>query len=713
MAFLGQEEQIREFQDRFKYLYAVVFMSFAILTCRLVYLQVLMGDKMRKSSEENRIKRVRINAPRGMIFDRNRTLLIDNRPAFDLEIIPQFLKGYKQSHQVIALLAKLIKMRESEILAVLDKAKSQQAYIPVKIKTDLTRDEVALIESWKIDMPGVEVRQEIKRTNIYEEIASHLLGYIGEINATELPAIKKKGGRYQLGDRIGKFGLEQRLENFLRGLDGEEIKEVDAFGREKLAKGHGRVLGANPVREAIPGHNLILTIDQDLQVVADKAFGEKVGGVVAIDPRSGEILAMISRPSFDPTEFSRGISPSVWNKLLSNPNRPLTDKTIQDHYMPGSTFKILTAIAGLEEKVIDETTTFHCSGNLKVGNRTYHCWQKRGHGKLNVISGIAQSCDVFFWKLALKLKSVDDIAKWATHFGLGRKTGILLAREVPGLIPTEKWKQEKLNQVWNTGETLSVAIGQSFVLVTALQLVNAYAAFGNGGTIYKPFLVKSIESYEGKVFQEFRPEIIGKSEISEKTRQLIRQGLWGVVNSPQGTAYRQRMPGMDFAGKTGTVQTVRLSAEKLYEQKCHSWKFQDRYHALFAGFAPAQDPVIAVAVIGEHACHGSTAAAPIARAIIKKYLQKYFPELYENKVLAARLKTQGLSLYDPPDLKKAEEEPEDVSQEIQSGLTPKHDSDKTPGSPITSSVIPEDGKDQEDENTTVINLQNVKNKKAE
>ncbi|MGK5083348.1 penicillin-binding protein 2 [Bdellovibrionota bacterium FG-1] len=642
MAFLGQEEQIREFQDRFRYLYAIVFLCLGLLMSRLVYLQVLRGDQMRHYSEENRIKRVKVAAPRGMIFDRNRKLLIDNRPAFDLEVIPQYLKESHQQDTVIKMIAKLIQIQEDDIQDILDKASSQPSFMPVKIKTDLSRDEVAAIESWKIAMPGVEVRQEIKRTNVFGEIGAHLLGYIGEVNSAELPIHNKHNpGRYKVGDSLGKFGLEQKQEEYLRGIDGEEIKEVDALGRIKLDKSKGRVLDSTPGRVAVPGKNLILTIDQDLQLAAMKAFGDKIGSMVAIDPRNGEVLAMLSRPAFDPTEFSRGIPAAIWNKLLNNSNRPLSDKTIQDHYPPGSAFKPVTAIAGLQEGVIDEHTTFHCTGSLRVGNRIYHCHKKGGHGTVNVVSAITESCDVFFYHVAQKLKSVDDLAKWAMHLGLGRKTGITLAREVPGLIPTEEWKEKRFHQPWNGGETVNVAIGQGYVLTTAIQLANLYAAIGNGGSLYRPFIVKQIESYEGQIIREFQPESLDRTILNPKTVELVRQGLWGVINSPHGTAYSQRLPGMDFVGKTGTAQVIRFAADKVMGLKCESLKFQDRHHALFVGFAPAKDPLIAVAVIAEHGCHGGVNAAPIARAVIKTYLEKTFPDIYGEKAIAARLKAAG------------------------------------------------------------------------
>jgi penicillin-binding protein 2 len=660
MAFLGQEEQIREFQDRFRYIYAAVFLALGLLLSRMVFLQVLKGDQMRRYSEENRIKRVKVVAPRGMIFDRNRKMLIDNRPAFDLEITPQYLRESKQTTEVIALLSKLIHMTGDAIQDELDKGQYQPAFLPVKIKTDLTRDEVAAVESWKIEMPGVEVREEIRRTNIYSDIAAHLLGYIGEVNATELPILNKNGVKYKLGDDIGKFGLEQKMEDTLRGVDGEDIKEVDALGRIKLERGKGRVLSSSATRPALPGKNLILTIDQDLQLAATQAFGDKIGAMVAIDPRSGEILAMLSRPSFDPTEFSRGIPASIWTQLLNNENHPLRDKTIQDHYPPGSTFKPFTAIAALQEGLIDEKTTLHCAGSLRFGNRVYHCAKRAGHGDLNVVSAITQSCDVFFYRLAQKFKSVDDIAKWAMHFGLGKKTGVSLSREIPGLIPTEEWKKKRLGQEWNEGETLSVAIGQSYTLVTALQLANAYAAIGNGGTLYKPYLVKSVESYEGQVLEEFHPEIMDKAPLTGKTLELVKEGLWGVVNSPHGTATNIRLPGMDMAGKTGTAQVVNISGDKIY-QSCFNMKFRDRHNGVFVGFAPVNDPKIAVAVVAEHTCHGNTGAGPIAQAVVKTYLQKYEPALYGDKAIADRLKDEKLQRPVMVKAKEPETDDEDVT----------------------------------------------------
>lgn len=663
MSFLGQEEQVRELQDRFRYVTPILFLGLGLLASRLVLLQVIRGDTMRKAAEENRIKRVEIPAPRGMIFDRNGTLLVDNRPAFDLEIIPQYLKESGQTKEVIHKISELINMPEDEIHKKLEKAKYQPTFMPIKIKTDLDRDEVAKLETWKIAMPGVSVEMEIKRTNVFGDIASHLLGYIGEVTGTDLPALSKKRHPYKLGDSIGKFGIEKELEDELRGLDGENLVEVDALGRRIRDAKQGRVLAKGKETPAVPGHNMTLTIDQDLQLAAAKAFGNKAGGLVAINPKTGEILAMVSRPSFDPTEFSRGVSAALWKSLLDNENRPLRDKNIQDHYAPGSTFKALTAIAGLEDGVINEQTHFHCPGAIRVGNRIYHCHKKQGHGDMNVVTALTQSCDVFFFRVAQKLKSVDDLSKWAFRLGLGAKTGIPLAREVPGLIPTEGWKQTRFHQPWNVGETLSVAIGQSFVLTSPIQLANLYATIANGGTLYRPYFVKSVQNVDGHVMKNFSPQVIAKTQLHPKTVELLRRGLLGVVNQPTGTAFSQRIPGVDFAGKTGTSQVIRIAADKIY-QKCENLKYRQRHHALFAGFAPAEDPVIAVGVVAEHACHGASGAAPVARAVIKAYLEKYWPDIYGEKNLAARIKAKGEPLHLPA--RGTAEDEEDVVPDLPS-----------------------------------------------
>ncbi len=644
MSFLGQDEQIREFQFRFKYLYFALVSAFILLISRIWYLQIISGDTFRRYSEENRIKSVKIKSPRGMIFDRNKKLIIDNRPAYDLEITPEELYSNKEWKTTIERLAKILNMKSDEILDILDAAKGQPRFLPIKIKQDLSKEELAVIESHKLDLPGANIQVDIKRTNLYQDLASHLMGYIGEVNPTELPRLNKIIGQdgilYKMGDVTGKSGLEARWESTLRGIDGEDYMEVDAFGHRRKAS--ESIAGELKDKQSIPGKNIILTIDQDLQVAALEAFkklfgDKKIGAVIALNPKTGEILASVSQPSFDPTEFSRGISSQRWNELLNNEFHPLRDKTIQDHYSPGSTFKAITAIAGLEEGAIDINSTVSCTGGYKFGNRTYGCWKKTGHGTVNVVQALAQSCDVFFYKLGQKI-GIDMIAKYAKMLGLGTKTGINLAHEEVGLVPTEAWKKQRFNQEWNPGETLSNAIGQSYMLTTPLQLANAYAAIGSGA-LYRPHVVKYIESVDGRILKEYQPEHITKVTLSKKTLDIVHQGLFNVVNDPHGTTYSNRIPGLDVAGKTGTTQVIGLPQGKGKNIKCENMPFIQRDNGLFAAFAPADDPVIAVAVVTEHSCHGATGAAPIAMQIIKAYLQKANPQKYGEEVLKAAKST--------------------------------------------------------------------------
>lgn len=626
MSFLGQEAELREYQDRFRFVFPILAIAAGLIFFRLAFLQIFNGDRMRQIAEENRIKRVRIPAPRGMIFDRNRTLLIDNRPSFDLEVIPQYLRESGQLKEILERLAKVVNLPVDEIERRYEKSKIQANFLPLKLKTDLTRDEVALVESNRIGMPGVGVEMEIKRTNLFEEVAAHLLGYIGQVDTGELAQISKTGKQYSLGENIGKFGIEKQLEDLLRGKDGHEVIEVDALGRRLMERTPQSLARRTEGQPSAPGRNLVLTIDQDLQLAAIRALGPKVGAVVALDPNSGEVLAMVSKPSFNPTEFSRGVSAAVWQKLLNDENRPLRDKTTQDHYSPGSTFKVVTAIAGLQEGVISPTSTFFCPGNIKVGNRIYHCHKKSGHGDVNVVGALTQSCDVFFYRVSQKLKSVNDIARWATHLGLGTRTGIQLPREVSGLIPTEEWKLEKYGQAWIPGETLHVAIGQGYVLSSVLQLANLYSVLVNGGIVYRPHYLKRVETHDGKIVRDIHPEVMERTGVDEANLKLVREGLRGVINNPHGTAYHQRIPGFEFAGKTGTSQVIRIAADKIYS-RCENMRYNQRNHGLFVGYAPADKPQIVVSVLAEHSCHGSTGAAPVAREVILTFMKKYYPDL--------------------------------------------------------------------------------------
>jgi penicillin-binding protein 2 len=435
-----------------------------------------------------------------------------------------------------------------------------------------------------------------------------MIGYLGEINLEELG--ERRWADYQSGDEIGKRGFEKLYEGELRGEKGTMYMEVDAHGFEqRQLKG----------KEPLPGMDLQLTIDLDLQLEAEKAMTGKAGAVVAMDVQSGRILAFASAPPVHLEDFVGGISKKNWQALLNNIKRPLVHKTIQGQYPPGSTYKIVTALAGLSKGVINPKTVFYCSGSMGFGNRRYGCWKEGGHGPVSLHRALAESCDVYFYKVGLKV-GVDSLAEYANRMGLGHKTGIDFEYEKSGLIPTAAWKKLAKGVSWQEGETLSISIGQGFNLVTPLQISQMTTALANGGILYKPFLVEKIFDPEGKLIKEFEPMVDVELIGMEKYLTLIRDGLIGAVNDRHGTGKEARLKDITVAGKTGTAQVVKMEKFKEFAEEDVPYKYRD--HAWFTSFAPAENPEIAVTVLVEHGGHGGSAAAPIAKKILAQYFAK-------------------------------------------------------------------------------------------
>jgi penicillin-binding protein 2 len=410
-----------------------------------------------------------------------------------------------------------------------------------------------------------------------------------------------------MGDLIGKYGVEQKWEPFLKGIDGGRQVEVDALGRE--IKVMRRV-------ESHPGNNAFLTIDLDLQMTCENLLRGKEGVIVAMNPQNGKILAMASHPPFDPSLFAGGINRDDWENLIQNPFHPLQNRAIQGQYAPGSTFKIITAAAGLQEGVISPQETLFCGGSYRFGNRTYRCWKKGGHGHVKLHRALVESCDVFFYQVGQRL-GIDTLARYARGFGLGKQTGISLNDEKPGLIPTSAWKKKAYGEAWYGGETLSCAIGQGFILVTPLQLVNVISAIANRGILYRPQIVERIERTNGKVAKSYSPVSTGKIPFSWENLMIIGEGLYGVVNELRGTGRVARIRGVTIAGKTGTAQVIRLR-EDMTEEEETPYEYRD--HAWFVAYAPVEDPLISVVVLVEHGGHGASAAAPLAKKVMEKYL---------------------------------------------------------------------------------------------
>ena len=571
--------------ERISVISYIIFAVFLLLIMRLWQLQVLQGNEYRKLSEANRLRIVSIPSPRGIIFDRNSLPLVKNSPYYYASIIP----GESDTNKV-NLLSKILNISAHEIHEKINKNKLSP-FVPIKLKQGLSIDEIAYIEARKSDFPGLIIEMEVNREYLYGEVASHLIGYLGKLSPSQArePAFMD----ITPDTFIGQWGIEKLLDGSLRGTPGKRVIEVDALGREI------RLLQEKP---PIKGKDITLSIDIILQEEAEKAFGDKAGALVAMQPDSGEVLGMISKPSFDPNLFTRGISHDKWTAITMDKKNPMLNRALQSQYPPGSTFKIVTAIAGLEQGVITPETTVDCRGGIQYGSWRFGCWRKHGHGIVSLHRALVESCDVYFYEVGKRL-GIDRIYDYATNLGLGKKTGIELGKERDGLIPNSKWKLEKKKMPWFLGETFNAAIGQGYVSVTPLQLALMTSTVVNGGNLMKPTLLKGAS-----------PTITGRIQIKPGTIALVKKGLSGVVNESSGTGWAARSAITTIAGKTGTAQVISLKSAEKYSSE----KYRD--HAWFVAFAPIEKPEIALAVFVEHGGHGGGAAAPIAKRAIDTYM---------------------------------------------------------------------------------------------
>jgi penicillin-binding protein 2 len=599
-------QRMEDFKGIYKYLILFVGLAFLFIFVRLWSLQVIKGNELRRLSENNCIRLRENPADRGMLLDRKGHILAHNRPSFEVYLVPEDLKA---NPEVLMKVRELLNMTQEEVEEKVKAQKRRSPFKPVKIKSDIDWNELALLESNRVHLPGLIVDVRPRRAYDYGELASHLIGYLGEVDENELKQFKE--APYRMGALIGKYGIEYRWENDLRGVDGGRQIEVDALGREI------RPLG---IVEPFPGNNLYLTIDLDLQKTAEEAYQDKNGALIAMDPKTGRILAMVSKPSFEPNIFARNILPEEWKSLVENPHHPLQNKGIQGQYPAGSVFKIITAIAGLESGLITPNTQFTCTGTFPYGNRDFRCWKEGGHGTLSLHRAIAESCDIYFYQAGLKV-GVDLIAHYANELGLGRMTGISLPHEKSGTVPSSSWKKKRFGVPWYSGETLSFSVGQGYLNVTPLQLVMLISGVANGGKLYLPQVVERTENIYGRRLKEYPPVELGRADVSEKTFQIVQEALRGAVNDPHGTGWTCALKNVKVAGKTGTAQVVRLPENfKKEDRNRMPLKFRD--HAWFVAYAPFEDPKIAIAVLVEHGGFGASAAAPIAKKVIEKYLNQ-------------------------------------------------------------------------------------------
>ncbi len=600
------DKEPRAFKERLIFATIVIFLGFFVLTIRLWYLQVISSSQYKELSKTNLIRITHSEAPRGIIYDRDGIRIAENRPGFDLSVIPEDITDWKKTKET---LSRLLSIEEEVIEEQLKKAKKRRPFKTVKIKENLSWDDMTRVSVLNYELPGVIVSVAPKRNYPFSAQTAHLLGYLGEITEDELLRFKDIGRPYQNTDMTGKYGIESIFEKTLKGTDGGRQYMVDAVGREvKVLKSI----------KSYPGSNLRLSIDMDLQKIAFEAMGDYAGAVIAVDPNNGKILAMVSTPSFDPNLITTGITKKDWNEIISNPLHVLTNRGIQGQYPPASTFKVITATAALEEKIVTPRTKIFSGASFWFKKHEYRDWKASGHGKIRIHDAIVESSDTFFYQVGLKV-GVDKLAEYSKSFGLGSKTQVSLLDEKSGLVPTSEWKKRRLKTKWYEGETVSVSVGQGYLLATPIQILNMYSAIANGGTLYTPQLVDRIETPEGKVLKEFTRIKKGRVSASTETIKLIQDALRGVVTEEKGTARRLNVPALKIAGKTGTAQVVR---QKTRGMKTEDQPYKHRDHGLFVGYAPHDNPEIAIVVIVEHGGFGSKVAAPVALEVFKAYFEK-------------------------------------------------------------------------------------------
>jgi len=564
---------------------------------RLYYLQIIKGEFFLNQAENNRIRIEPVSAPRGIIYDRQGTILVDNRPAYHVYLVREKVNV----QEIIKKLSAFCNVPEENLKAVLEKNRRMPLFKPIRLMSDINWDCLAKIEANSYCLPGVYVDVEPVRSYRFPGMASHILGYLGEITEEELA--KPEYADYSGGDDIGRTGIEKSYEKVLRGSRGIREVEVDALGR-KL-----RVLDE---KDPTPGHAIWLTIDAHIQYKAEELMKDLEGAVVAIDVKTGAVRAMVSSPTFDENLFVKGISPDDWKRLNSDPRHPLLNRAIQSAYPPGSTIKPFIALAGLQEGLIGKADRVNCPGFFRFGNRDYRCWKKGGHGGVDLYRAITESCDVYFYSLGNRL-GITKLSTYFRMFNFGSPTGIEIPGEKSGIVPDPEWKLRFLRQPWHKGETISVSIGQGYLSVTPLQLAVAYGAIASDGILRKPFLVEKIEGEEKS--KNHVPET--KSiPIKPEYIKMVKAGLEGVVKDPKGTAHRIWKETMPIAGKTGTAQVIKF-AERVENESKIPKQFRD--HAWFAGYAPSSDPEIVVVALVEHGGHGASAAAPIVASIIEEY----------------------------------------------------------------------------------------------
>ena len=562
----------------------VILFIFLVILIRVGWLQIVEGEKFLRLSQTARLRLIPLANPRGLIVDRNERVIADNTASFSIGVIPESLENPEKTLLKLKSIFPDIDLRKAEVKV----KKVKNPFRPVVLKEGINISKVTYIEERGEEFPSVVILSQPVRSYPYGKLLSHIVGYLGEVNKNELKNLSFLG--VEAGDLVGKMGIEEVYNSYLQGEKGGRQVEVDVYGR---------VLKTIFQKDPLPGDTVYLTIDVNIQKIAREEMGNRKGVVIIANPYTGEILSMLSLPSFDPNLFARGISDEKWLELSRNPENPLENRAVRGEYPPASTFKIVLVTAALETGKATPFTKFYCPGYYKIGKRIFKCWKKEGHGWLNLKDALIHSCDVYFYQLGLKL-GVKNIIHYARLFGLGKPTGIDLGSEKRGFLPTPEWKEKLYKEVWYPGDTANLSIGQGYILVTPIQMLDLISAVANGGYLVRPHLVKKIVDKNGNTVFNFTPEKVKKIPISKSTLEFLHEALAGVVK--RGTGWRATNKVVKIAGKTGTAQ---LAGDK----NPHNW---------FIGYAPADNPKLSIVVLVENKEEEISIAPQIAGRILSR-----------------------------------------------------------------------------------------------
>lgn len=604
----SKEHFVDYFSPRVRIATALVFIFMALLAAKLWHLQMIQGEAYNEMSDNNRVRLMRMPSARGRVLDAKGRVLAENTPSFTLSIVPGELD---KAQELIQTYAPILGITQERMRGIIERSRTIPKFMNYPVKKNMSLEEVSLVKAHASDLRGVALETKPLRVYPGQDTLCHVIGTVGEISQEELAKTSRTG--YRTGDIVGKLGIEKEYESYLKGEEGWEQLEIDAKGRTLST------VSRKPPRN---GADVILTVDSAFQKFVEDVFIHRAGSVVAVDPDTGRVLAMVSKPSFDLNLFSPSISERQWKTLNSDPLHPLENRATRGLYSPGSTFKIVTGIAGLSEHIITPDRKFSCKGQLELGGQVFRCWNPYGHGSVSLHRAFVESCDIYFYELGLKL-GADRIGKYAAMFGLGAPTGVGLPQELPGLIPTSAWKMRTYGDSWKDGETLTVAIGQGYLVCTPIQLAMMTAAMANEGKLMKPAIVRQIVAADGEVVFDHSPVVRWEIPVDPKIFSLINSALTDVVTDSKGTGKRCRIPGINIKAKTGTTQVIRVKQRTKEEDQI---PYHERTHAMFVAYVNDRPQKIALAIIVEHGGGGGASAAPLARKIIARYYGVPDPE---------------------------------------------------------------------------------------